>query len=116
MDTGLQESCDSVDNYCPNGRVSLPKQQESEMVRTMHMQSVLVDNLQRARLSRFHTIRLHAPPPLPPVSKLDRRHTGRLRKRENLLTRGGGGGRGDEPYARRKAWDSINQSIVRAYV
>ncbi len=31
-------------------------------------------------------------PPHPPVSKLDRRHIGRLRKRDNLLT--GEGGRG----------------------
>ncbi len=35
------------------------------------------------------------PPPTSssPVSKLDRRHTGRLRKRDNLLTRSGGQGR-----------------------
>jgi hypothetical protein len=36
------------------------------------------------------------PPPSPhppsPVSKLDRRHTGRLRKRENFLTGEGTGG------------------------
>ncbi len=31
------------------------------------------------------------PFPLSPVNKLDRRHTGRLRKRDNLLTGGGGG-------------------------
>jgi hypothetical protein len=30
--------------------------------------------------------------PSPPLSKLDRRHTGRLRKRDNLLTGEGWGG------------------------
>jgi hypothetical protein len=42
----------------------------------------------------------HPPPPPPLVSKLDRRHTGRQRKRVNLLTGEGddGGGRGAEPY------------------
>ncbi len=34
------------------------------------------------------------PPPPPPFSKLDRRHTGRLRKRDSLLT---GEGAGVEP-------------------
>ncbi len=40
-----------------------------------------------------------ARPLLPPslVSKLDRRHTGRLRKRKNLLTGEGGGRLGEEP-------------------
>ncbi len=33
----------------------------------------------------------HPPPPLP-VSKIDRRHTGRVRKRYNLLAGRGGGG------------------------
>jgi hypothetical protein len=32
------------------------------------------------------------PPPIPPVSKLDRRHAGRLRKRDNLLPWEGEGG------------------------
>jgi hypothetical protein len=36
------------------------------------------------------------PFPLSPVSKLDRRHTGRLRKRDNLLTGEGEGGGGEE--------------------
>ncbi len=40
-------------------------------------------------------------PPPPPVSKLDRQHTGRLRKRDNLLTRDWGGrGGGVESYAK----------------
>jgi hypothetical protein len=42
-------------------------------------------------------IRLHAHPLLPsPDSKLDRRHTGRLRKRDNLMTRDGEKGLGME--------------------
>ncbi len=36
--------------------------------------------------------------PLSPISKLNRRHTGRLRKRDNLLT-GGGSGRRDSEKA-----------------
>ncbi len=36
-----------------------------------------------------------APPPPSPVSKLDRRNTGRLRKKDKLLT--GEGGVGEEP-------------------
>ncbi len=49
--------------------------------------------------------------PLPPspISKLDRRHTGRLRKRDNVLTGGWGEGEGEEQnqYDRKKAWSSI---------
>ncbi len=55
-----------------------------------------------------------SPTPLLPssVSKLDRRHTGRLRKRDNLMTgEWGGGGRGAESYDR-KAWSSINHSVL----
>jgi hypothetical protein len=45
------------------------------------------------------------PPPSPShVSMLDRPHTGRLGKRDNLLTgEGRGGGRGAESYDRKKA-------------
>jgi hypothetical protein len=55
--------------------------------------------------------------PHSPVSKLDRRHTGRLRKRDNLQTEGrwGGGegsGRGAESYDCKKSWSSINHSIM----
>ncbi len=61
----------------------------------------------------FLTVYDLAPPPssLPsPVSKLDRRHTGRLRKRENFLTEeGAGGGR-----SRKKAYSSINHSLLFA--
>jgi hypothetical protein len=56
------------------------------------------------------------PPPLPPVSKLDRRHTEiKSEKRGNLRTgeRGEGGGRGAQSYDQ-KAWSSINHSILSA--
>jgi len=51
---------------------------------------------------------LVAPRPAPPpVSKLDRHLTGRLRKRDNLLT-----GVGEEPNHLKKTWSSINHSIL----
>jgi hypothetical protein len=46
-------------------------------------------------------------PPSPLSPQLDRRHTGRLRKRANLLTGGGRDGRGAESYDRKKAWSSV---------
>jgi hypothetical protein len=50
-------------------------------------------------------------PPLP-VGKLDQRHTGRLRKRDNLLMgEWGGGVRGAKSYHNEKTWSSINRSI-----
>ncbi len=52
------------------------------------------------------------PPPPSTVSKLDRRHTGRMRKRDNLLT-WKGGGEGEEPN-HKKAWSSRNYSIFSA--
>ncbi len=57
------------------------------------------------------------PPPSFPVNKLNRRHTWRLRKRDNLLSREGGGvGRGAKPYDAEKAWYwySINHQILSA--
>ncbi len=55
------------------------------------------------------------PTPSSPVSKLYRRHTERLRKRDNLLTREGeGGGRGSKSYDSETAWSSINNSILSA--
>jgi hypothetical protein len=43
------------------------------------------------------------------VSKLDRRHIGRMRKRDNLLTgKGGGRGREAKSYDGKEAWASIN--------
>jgi hypothetical protein len=63
---------------------------------------------------RGRMIRLHAQTlPPSPISKLDRRHIGRLRKRGNLLKEEGeGGGRGAESCERKKAWSSINHSIL----
>ncbi len=54
--------------------------------------------------------------PLPPVSKLHRLHTGRLRKKDNLLTREEGeeGAQGARSYDRKKAWSSINHSMLIA--
>jgi hypothetical protein len=54
------------------------------------------------------------PPQPSPVSKLDRRHTGRLKKKDNLLSEEGGGRRGAESYDRKKVWSSINHSILSA--
>jgi hypothetical protein len=39
-----------------------------------------------------------SPPPLSPISKLDRRHTGRLRKRDNQREKVAGGGGGAKTY------------------
>jgi hypothetical protein len=51
-----------------------------------------------------------------PVSKLDQRHTGRLRKRDNLLTGEGVGGGGAKSYdGGEKAWYSINLSRHQIY-
>ncbi len=47
------------------------------------------------------------PPPTSPVSKLDWRHTGRLKK-ERQLADGWGGGWGAESYHSKKAWSSLN--------
>jgi hypothetical protein len=47
--------------------------------------------------------------PLFNFNKLDQRDTGRLRKRDNLLVREGGWA-----YDSRKAWPSINHSILSA--
>jgi hypothetical protein len=53
------------------------------------------------------------PHPLPPVSKLHRRHTGRLRKSDNLVTgEGEGGERGAKSYDSKEAWSSLHQSIL----
>ncbi len=48
------------------------------------------------------------------LCKLDRRHTGRLRKRDNLLMGEGkeGGGLGAKSYDRKKAWAFTNHSIL----
>jgi hypothetical protein len=60
-----------------------------------------MNDLQRAWLSLGRMIWLLGHPlPPSPVSKLDRRHTGRLRKRGKLFTgeEAKGGGRGAESY------------------
>ncbi len=55
-------------------------------------------DIERARLSRGRMLWLLAHPfPPSPVSKLDRRHTGRLRNRDNLLSGEGGKGVGEDP-------------------
>ncbi len=51
-----------------------------------------------------------------PGSKLDRRQTGKLRKRDKLLTgEGEWGRRGAGPCDRKKAWSSINHSTLSGY-
>ncbi len=61
-----------------------------------------------------------SPPPPHPLkfSKLDRRHKGRLRKRDDLLTgeRGEGCGGGAKSYHGEKAWSSINHLILSGYI
>ncbi len=58
--------------------------------------------------TRLSCCRISRPSPPPPSDKLYRRYTGRLRKRDNLMTgEGGGGGRGTESDDRKKAWSSI---------
>jgi hypothetical protein len=53
----------------------------------MRVTQRVLNDLYRTILSCCRMIRLLAHPlPPSPVSKLDRRHTGRLRKRDNLLT------------------------------
>jgi hypothetical protein len=63
----------------------------------------VLNNSWRTRLSRRRMI---GSPPPSPVSKLARRHAGRLRKRDSLLAREGGGGGGAESYIDEKAWSS----------
>jgi hypothetical protein len=65
----------------------------------------VLNDLWRTRLTRCRMIWLH-PPPRPCM--LNRRHTGRLRKRDNLLTVEWVEGVGEEPNhtTARKAWSS----------
>jgi|688.fasta_scaffold396689_1 hypothetical protein len=60
-----------------------------------------------ARLSRRRMIWLVPPPLHPSQYKLDRRHTGILRKRDSLLTGGGREGEGAKSYDGEKAWFSM---------
>jgi hypothetical protein len=56
---------------------------------------------------------IYGGPTLLAFGKLDRRHTGRLNKINNLLKGGGeGGGQGAESYDRKKGFFALNQSIL----
>jgi hypothetical protein len=80
----------------------------------VHAHQRVLNDLERTRLSRCRIIRLlaHSSPPPSPVSKLDRRHTGRLRKRDNLLTREEGMGVGEEPNIQpQESLVSINHTV-----
>ncbi len=69
----------------------------------------VMNDLKTSKLSRGRMIWL-LPHPLPLL-----RHTGRLRKKDNLLTgQGEGSGRGAESYDGKKSWSSINHSILSA--
>ncbi len=75
----------------------------------------VLNGLYMTRLSRYRMIRL-LPHPFPTISDIDRRHTGRMRKRDNLLTeKGGGGGGGAKSCDGEKAWTSINHSILSGF-
>jgi hypothetical protein len=56
---------------------------------------------------------LTPPPPLPPVSKLDRATHRKTEKERQLADglKGGGGNGGAKSYGGEKAWSSINHSI-----
>jgi hypothetical protein len=87
------------------------RQTERREARYSLSQRVL-NGLQMTRLSRRRMIRL-LPHPVPTISEIDRRHTGRMRKRDILLTeKGGGGGGGAQSCDGEKAWSSINHSIL----
>jgi hypothetical protein len=75
------------------------------------------------RGSGFHVViclLLLAPTSPSPVSKLDRKtqDTGRLRKRDNLLSGDGEGGAGGGAKSddSEKDWSSINHSILSAFL
>ncbi len=69
-----------------------------------------MNDLWRAMLFRRPMIWFLAPALLPSVSWFDPRHTGRLRKRDNLMT--GEGERGAESFKRKKVWSYVNHSIL----
>jgi hypothetical protein len=58
--------------------------------KTVHVKQRVLNDLWMAFL-RPYDLAARPPPPLSSFSKLDRRHTGRLKKRDNLPTREGGG-------------------------
>jgi hypothetical protein len=72
-------------------------------------------HMQKSSLHAFSPYDLVTPQPTSPspVRKLDWRHTGRLRKGDNLLTEEGGwDGGGAKSYDGEKAWSHINHSIL----
>jgi hypothetical protein len=74
-----------------------PRTKKSRMFRPLD--NVPLKRRAPDRSGRINWLLTHPLPPLPPpVSKLDQRHLGRLRKRDNLLTgeRGEGNGPGVE--------------------
>jgi hypothetical protein len=77
-----------------------------------------LNDLQSTKLSRGSMIWWFGSSPSPsPVSKLDRRHKGpRKTEKERQLAEGrrwvAGGGRGAESHDCKKAWSSINHSIL----
>ncbi len=71
----------------------------------------VLNDLKRNRLSRGRMFWLLLHPPSPTtVKKIDRRHAGKLRKRDKLLKGGGGGGA--TSYDGEESWFSINHSIL----
>ncbi len=58
------------------------------------------------------------PSPSSSGSKLDRQHTGTEKERQVMYwrERGEGGGWGAKPYDRKKAWSSINNSILSDFM
>ncbi len=74
-----------------------------------------LNDLERTRLSRCRLFWLLPNPiPPPPLGKLERRHTGSLRKRDNVLTGNvvGGGGGGAKSYYGEKAFSFMYHSIL----
>jgi hypothetical protein len=72
----------------------------------MYLESIKLSVEEQAFSPSYDSAPFLPPPPSSPVSKPDRQHTGRLRKRDNLLTGEGGGGA--KSYDGEKAWSSIN--------
>jgi hypothetical protein len=84
--------------------------------RMLYVSQRVLDDFAKTRLSRRRIIWLlsHPLPHSAFDSRLDRRQIARLKKRDNLLTRGGrrrprGGAKS---YDGEKAWSSINHSIL----
>jgi hypothetical protein len=79
-------------------------------------QNLEVADMSEAFLRSYDSAPRPPPPPPSPVSKLDWRHTGRLRKRNNLLKGERGEGAGVEPNhttARKIGSPKVTQSSLR---